>query len=193
MMNNKTIYFSVLTSALLLNGLSAQLHAESMQRNAQGVSYSYDHWPKRWSSAIHQQKDTRFPTRQKPHVPAQMKEESVSEQDLFYLPYTARSHGFDSRQHRRDGRLSRNRYMRDVRRTMPRDSAYAYYEMQPIYPQAGFGHGYGGFGMNPGPIGIDPVMGSPGNGIPVMPGSPYGFPAPGFYGMNSWGSPYSRW
>ncbi len=196
MMNSKTMFLSLITSALLLNGLASNVQAESTakytQRNMQGISYSHDHWPKRWSSAIHQQKDARFPTRQKQQRPAHSKEESVFESDLFYLPYNSRPRGFENRQNYHDGRLSRNRYMREKRR-MSRESAYAYYGQQPMYPQGGFGHVYGGFGMNSGPVGIDPVMGSPGNGIPVMPGTPYGFPAPGFYGMDYWRSPYARW
>ncbi len=197
MMNNKIIYFSALTASLLSIGLSSQTYAESMNRQVQGVTYSYDHWPKRWSSAIHQQKDARFPTRQKQQVPSRKMEESVFEHDLFYLPTPRGRYGFDAHYDQQTRRRSQNRYMRELRR-LPRESAYAYYPMQPMYRPAGYGHIYGGFGVNTGPIGLDPVMGSPGNGIPVMPGTPYGFPAPGFIGSGYqmpgyWGTPYSRW
>jgi len=186
------IYISIVSGLLLLTGISMQLYAEPGQRHVQGVSYSYDHWPHRWSSAIHQQQDARFPNRQQSKQSAQRMEESISERDLFYLPSSDRRYGFASRGSHADGRLPRNRYLREMRRS-PRESAYAYHPMQPMYFSGHFGSVYGGVGMNSAVGGFDPVMGMPGNGMPFMPAAPYGYPALGFQGGGYFGTPYPNW
>ncbi len=183
---------SIVSGLLLLTGLPMQLYAEPGQRQFQGVSYSYDHWPKRWSSAIHQQQDARFPTRQKSDIPRQHKEHSISARDLFYVPSTDNRYGFAYPGSQVDERLSRNRYLRAIR-TSPRESAYAYHPIQPMYFSGQFGPVYGGFGMNSGAVGFDPVMGMPGNGMPFMPGAPYRYPAVGFQGGGYMGTPNPNW
>jgi len=185
-------YISLVSAVLMLSGLSSQLYAESGHRQVQSVSYSYDHWPKRWSSAIHQQQDSRFPNRQKSNIPAQQKEKSISEHDLFYLPSTDRRYGFSYPRNQANERLSGHRYLRDVRMTS-RESAYAYRRMQPMYFSGHFGPVYGGFGMNAGTVGLDPVIGMPGNGIPFMSSTPYGYPAPGFQRGGYWTTPHYGW
>lgn len=74
---------AILLSVLWLGCLSVAVYADSARG---GVSYSPEHWPQRWSSAIRQQQDGRFPTREKPQTPPPKQYESVSEQDLFYMP-----------------------------------------------------------------------------------------------------------
>ena len=174
---------------MLFCGLSVQANADS--RNG-GVTYSPEHWPNRWSSAIRQQQDGRFPTREKPQAPPPTQRESVSEQDLFYLPSASQSYDFDHRQDRFDDRLSRQRYYRDARH-LSREAAYAYYDRYPRYPYAGFGSAYSGFPYGTAPLGIDPVLGHPGMGIPIMPGTPFGYPYGGYPGFGSWNPPFGAW
>jgi len=159
------------------------------------VTYSPENWPNRWSSAIRQQQDGgRYPTRQKPTKPIlrEDKTESVSEDDLFYLPTGRHGHKFDRRLERFDDHLSRQRYYRDAQR-MSRDAAYAYHDFYPAYPYAGFAGPYNGFPYGTAPMGIDPVLGSPGIGIPIMPGTPFGYPFVGYPGV--WGGypPFGVW
>ena len=160
-----------------------------------GVSYSPDYWPQRWSSAIHQQQNGRFPTREKPNAPPPKDYESVSEQDLFYMPSERRAYADDYRRDRFEDRRARHRYLREARR-MSRDAAYAYHEMYPMYPapyMGGFGGGYWGFPYGTAPLGIDPVLGSPGIGIPIMPGTPFGYPYAGYPGFGFWNPPFGAW
>ena len=194
MSSRKQIKQSALITTVLLCGLSAQVCAESRTGN---VTYSPEHWPDRWSSAIRQQQNSgRYPTRKKPEAPRPKERETVSEDDLFYLPSARRTRDFDHRADRFDDHMSRQRYYRDAQR-MSRESAYAYHDVYPAYPYAGFGGGaYGGFGGFPygtAPMGIDPVLGHPGMGIPIMPGVPYGYPYAGYPG--AWGgySPLGVW
>ena len=171
-------------------GLSVPVNADSPR---DGVTYSPENWPNRWSSAIHQQQNGHFPTREKPQAPPPKQYESVSEQDLFYTPPASQTYGYDHYHDRFDDRQSRHRYLRDARR-MSRDAAYAYHEMYPNYGyMGGFGGGYGGFPYGTAPLGIDPVLGSPGIGIPIMPGTPYGFPYGGYPGVGFWNPPFGAW
>jgi len=182
----KTTIFAAST-ALLLSSLSSQLVAEPALRQVQGVSYSDDHWPKRWSSAIHQQQDARFPDRQKTKLTVQHREESISARDLFYLPSTGNPYGFNYSRGQVDERLRRNRYLRDAHRAS-REAAYAYQRMQPMQFSGRFGPVYGGFNMNSGLVGMDPVVAMPGSGMPFP---PYGYPPSGFQGGGYWGP--SHW
>lgn len=186
------IVISIVSGLFLLSGLAMPLYAEPGQRQMQAVSYSYDHWPKRWSSAIHQQQDARFPTRQKSEIPKQHKEQSISARDLFYVPSTDNRYGVAYPGSQFDERLSRNRYLRAIR-TSPRESAYAYHPIQPMYFSGQFGPVYGGIGMNSAMVGFDPVMGMPGNGMLNMPAAPYGYPAPGFQAGGYWRTPHPNW
>ena len=176
-------------AGLVLCGLSVQAYADSQ---GSGVTYSPEHWPNRWSSAIRQQQDNRFPTRQKPQAPQANERESVSEQDLFYVPSSRNRYDFDRHQDRFDERMSRQRYFREAQR-MSRDAAYAYHDVYPAYPYAGFPGGWNGFPYGTAPLGIDPVLGHPGIGIPIMPGTPFGYPYAGFPGV--WGGypPFGVW
>jgi len=184
---------AILLSVLWLGCLSVAVYADSARG---GVSYSPEHWPQRWSSAIRQQQDGRFPTREKPQTPPPKQYESVSEQDLFYMPTERQGYGYEHRQDRFEDRQSRHRYLREAHR-LSRDAAYAYHDMYPMYGNmGGFGGGYAGYGGFPygtAPLGIDPVLGSPGIGIPIMPGTPYGFPYGGYPGVGFWNPPFGAW
>lgn len=170
-------------------GLSMPAYADSQ---SSGVTYSHENWPQRWSSAIRQQQDGRYPTREKPQAPQASERESVSEQDLFYVPSAQNPNDFGRRHERFDDRHSRQRYYRDAQR-MSREAAYAYHDVYPVYPYAGFAAGWGGFPYGTAPLGIDPVLGHPGIGIPIMPGTPFGYPYAGFPG--GWGGypPFGAW
>lgn len=176
-----------ITAAIGSLGLSSQTYADSVSGN---VTYSPEHWPNRWSSAIRQQQDGRYPTRQKPEARRDIERETVSEQDLFYLPSSRRARDYDHRLDRFDDQLSRQRYYRDAQR-MSREAAYAYHDVYPAYPYAG--GGWGGFPYGTAPLGIDPVLGHPGIGIPIMPGTPFGYPFVGYPGV--WGAypPFGGW
>jgi len=155
----------------LLVGFSGPVIAQS---NGNQVSYSPDHWPSRWSSAIRQQQTAKFPTRDTAQTSPAELPEGVFEQDLFFSPSMANR--FD----RGDGRLhsgkrnSPHRFSRNSGQYI-RDPAFAY--------QAGYGATYQNYGgsayMYPSTAsmpGFDPVPGYPGAGIPLMPGVPGAYP-----------------
>ena len=103
----------------------------------------------------------------------------------------------------------KNRYQGDL---TERKSAFAYYGMPALRYPASFNH-VGGFPYGTAPPGIDPVLGSPGMGIPIMPGVPFGYPLVGYpygaypfagypYGgyspvypgpMRNWNPPFGLW
>jgi len=187
----------------LLCGTGSQVYADSQSR---GLSYSPDHWPNRWSSAIRQQQDGgKYPTRQLKQTPppALPEEESgVSEQDLFYSPSTQGRYGQrrtnrSQRWNRFDDQLPYYRQFRDARR-QARRGAFAYHGM-PALQQSNYGRAATGFPYGTSPLGIDPVLGHPGIGIPIMPGTPYGYPFAGYpyagypSGMGMWNPPFGAW
>ena len=202
---NKHRDYSLLTGSMtcLLVCLTFQVHADS---RTQDLSYSPDHWPNRWSSAIRQQQTGKFPSRQKdqgapPELPAEFSDE-VSEQDLFssqpvYSPSQGRRYSRGDRRGGVNHHFSRQRYSQSVRRNV-RDAAFAYHS---IVPAAHYNGMQQPFMRNPyaAPMPVmDPVLGHPGIGIPMMPGVPIGYlPGlmpygyPGNTGM--WNPYVSRW
>lgn len=192
-------------TALFVYGMAAMVTAETP---SQGLSYSTDQWPKRWSSAIRQQRNGDYPTRQlRQTPPPELPEEGsvVSEHDLFYSPH-ARSFGerHGGRQHDRRQRMKRFdeeftsfREFRDARREA-RQGAFAYRGM-PALNYGSMGGPYSSFPYGTAPLGIDPVLGHPGIGIPIMPGTPYGYPfvgspIPGYPGgIGAWNPPFGVW
>jgi len=182
---------------LLLAGVSWQASADS---RSTGLSYSPDHWPTRWSSAIRQKQNGQFPTRQKQPQSVTRRtnadSDSVSERDLFYQPDRGRRYSRDYESDL-DTHAARHRYLRDARR-FSRDAAFAYNDMANMLPPYG---GYASYGYG---IGMDPVLGHPGIGIPFLPGIPLGYPigvAPfgawpysGYpLGMGAWNPPFGVW
>lgn len=176
-------------------GFYQLVHADTHRR---GLTYSPDHWPNRWSTAIRQQQNgDRFPTREKQKFSRLKEQESVSEQDLFSSP--SQSRRFD-RDDIFEERLSRHRQLRDASRRS-REAAYAYHDMaNTAYPYPGYSPYAGGYPLGTAPLGIDPVLGHPGIGIPLIPGVPYGYPLGvypyGFYpglGMGAWNPPFGAW
>lgn len=189
-------------SALTLTcGVCSQAYTETQ---TQGLSYSTDQWPKRWSSAIRQQQNGDYPTRQlRQTPPPDLPEEGsvVSEHDLFYSPHV-RSFGErrrDRRQrHKRfDEEFSSFREFRDARREA-RKGAFAYHGM-PALNYGSVAGPYSSFPYGTAPLGIDPVLGHPGIGIPIMPGTPYGYPFIGYPfagypgGLGMWNPPFGVW
>lgn len=196
------------TYAILLVMLAGLSIAASAQAGGRGVSYSPDQWPTRWSSAIQQQQNGNYPTRQlnqspPPELPAQAS--SVSEQDLFSIPSLRRGDE-QSRQgwrHRQPyGQMPHYRRFRDNQLANGYGvgqgasmAAFAYYGM-PAMQYGNFTNAYSGFPYGTAPMGIDPVLGHPGMGIPIMPGTPFGYPMMGLpiagY-PGGVGIPFGRW
>lgn len=186
--------FVNIMAVLLITGVYQQVYAE---RHDRGLTYSPDHWPNRWSSAIRQQQNGgRFPTREKQKFSRHKEQESVSDKDLF-------SSSSQKRHFDRDGffaeRLSRHRQLRDASRHS-RDAAFAYHDMaNAAYPYPEHSP-YAGYPLGTAPLGIDPVLGHPGIGIPLIPGVPYGYPLgvypygayPGL-GIGAWNPPFGAW
>jgi len=164
-----------LLSFLLGCAIASPVIAEHRGRD---LSYSPDHWPSRWSTAIRQQQSGNYPTRQientpPPELPSSDSIWEVSEHDLFSAPATERY----NRPARRGGRKTPS-YFRDYKKRtiQPRRAAFAYYGMPPLSPAQV--HPGSANGLNN--IAIDPVLGHPGMGIPIMPGTPYGYPFMGY-------------
>lgn len=188
--------------ALLLSMASAYSYADNSGR---GISYSHDQWPSRWSHAIQQQSGA-YPSRTientpPPELPTTFDRE-VSGQDLFYSP------SLDQFRQQRPSRSvpRQTQYYRDNKNSTysneSRKAAFAYYGMRPLAPHAGYA--YPGFDHGFGNVAMDPVLGHPGIGIPIMPGVPYGYPLmgyspviypgmgyPGSFGM--WNPPFGAW
>lgn len=188
--------------------LSTFIMAGSVNADSQfgGLSYSPDHWPNRWSSAIRQKQNGQFPTRQKPRPSsnraAREYNESVSEQDLFYSPDKGNRYTRDYNMDQFDDRAKRyHRHMHDARR-LSREAAFAYNDLANMNgPYGGYGAYFGGASYG---IGIDPVLGHPGVGIPIMPGVPLGYPIGGYpfgaypyggfpYGGGALNPPFGAW
>lgn len=192
------------SAVLLLSGTVSQVAADSTSR---GLSYSPDNWPNRWSSAIRQQQNGNYPTRQlKQAPPPDLPEHSsgVSEQDLFYSPSMQGRFGQrqDDRLQRFEEPLPHNRQFRDAKREARR-GAFAYHGM-PALQYGNHSMPYTSFPYGTAPLGIDPVLGHPGIGIPIMPGTPYGYPFVGYPhagypyggypgGMGMWNPPFGAW
>ena len=158
---HRTISTRLLT--ILLIGLGGPVYAESE------TSYSPDYWPSRWGSAIRHQKSGKYPTRQIEQEPLADLPEAVSEQDLFFSPHQGKK--FDTR----GKSYSNPRFSRNPSRHN-RDSAYAYPN------NAGASNK-----SNQQMPAMDPALGNPGNGIPMMPGVPGGLP---FAGVPYGGTPF---
>ena len=186
--------------AMLVFGISVPVLADS---RASGLSYSPDHWPNRWSTAIRQKQDGKFPSRPNQRhsgeKPARDYSDAVSGRDLFSSPADTRYGREEFDQF--TGHAARHRYLRDAQR-LSRDAAVAYNDMANMTGQYG---GYGpGPAVSPFGIGIDPVLGHPGMGIPIMPGTPLGYPIGvypfgaypygGFpFGTGAWNQPFGAW
>lgn len=157
---------------VLLAGFVGQVNADPDSRQ---VSYSPDHWPSRWSSAIRQQQTARFPTREEVQTPPAELPEAVFEQDLFYSPSTAGRYEGRDRRYSYGKRAAAPRFSRHSGRHI-RDAAFAY--------QNRFGvaaNNYAG-SVHMKPLGpsvpmMDPMPVYPGIGFPVMPGLPGAYPA----------------
>lgn len=193
---NKHKYFILSKSILacLMVGLSFHVHADSRVRN---LSYSPDHWPTRWSSAIRQQQSSKFPTRQKDQAAPPALPETVSEQDLFSSPPQGSRHDCCARRYGFNQRFSHQNYLHNARGNV-RDAAYAYQIRFQVSPYSGMGQLYMPTPYASSMMVMDPVLGHPGIGMPMMPGVPagylfggvsYGFP--GNTGM--WNPVYGRW
>lgn len=191
-MSSKLTVIYGATALLLLSGVNSGVNAQQPSR---GVSYSPDHWPARWSTAIRQQQNGNYPTRQDsqtppPELPKEIN--GVSDQDLFYSPsmqqHGQRQNGHAQRYHAKRGQsfnqLPRFRQFRNSRydgmagryeRAGVNNAAFAYYGM-PAMQYGNYAGLNSGFPLGTAPIGIDPVLGHPGMGIPIMPGTPYGPP-----------------
>jgi hypothetical protein len=192
--------FKAMSVAMLVFSMSGPVLAES---RAGGLSYSPEHWPNRWSTAIRQKQNGKFPSRSKQRYsgekPTRDYSDAVSEQDLFQSPSDKR-YGRDEFD-RFAGHAVRHRYLRDAQR-LSRDAAVAYNDMANMTGQYS---GYGpGPAVSPFGIGIDPVLGHPGMGIPIMPGTPLGYPIGGYpfgaypyggfpFGMGGWNPPFGAW
>jgi hypothetical protein len=192
--------FKAMILAMLVFSMALPSFAESRPG---GLSYSPDHWPNRWSTAIRQKQDGKFPSRPKQRYsgekPARNYSDAVSEDDLFHSP-SDKHYGRD-KFGQFEGHGMRHRYLRDAQR-FSRDAAVAYNDMANMTgPYGGYSPGAG---VSPLGIGIDPVLGHPGVGIPIMPGTPLGYPIGGYpfgaypyggfpFGMGAWNPPFGAW
>ena len=196
-LNLNNVFISLLSGLLMWP--ATPLFAES---TGSDLSYSYEQWPSRWSSAIRQQQGGKYPVRQQDQVAPPELPEAISDQDLFSSPSQRKRYGRTEDHSRFDRRTPGYHFSR--RSTVhPRDAAVAY---QPSFYN-GSAAMYGGeyFSQNHMGYGamIDPVLGHPGVGIPVMPGVPMGYPIGihpyagmpyGYPGsMSTWNPPFGFW
>lgn len=199
---NRTVHYIMTRATLLVSlaGLGMPMTATAGQN---GVSYSADHWPSRWGSAIRQKQNGHYPTRQlhqtpPPELPQSNESEALTGQNLFYSPdLYGQAKGKQQHRYRAQQQFPRFRRYRDNHRAAreereSRKAAYAYHGM----PALQYGHYTNPyqFPLGTAPMGIDPVLGHPGIGIPILPGVPYGYPGlglpftgyyPGAYGMGN--------
>jgi len=161
------------------------------------VSYSPEHWPTRWSSAIHQQQSAKFPTRNNTQLPPGELPTAVSEQDLFYSPNESRQYRNSNRPYQYNKQYSGQRFSRDQGQYM-RDAAYAYQRRLRAMPT-----GYNTINSMPGsytgsmPV-MDPVLGHPSFAVPIYPGQQNMYPMGGlpssgmfpFGGFSFFGGPF---
>ena len=193
---------------ILLVAFAGKVYAEP---NSRQVTYSPDHWPSRWSSAIHQQQNARFPTRVEEKVTLEELPETVLEQDLFSSPSLDGRNDQGNRPYNYGQRQLKHRFSRNSGQQM-RDAAFAYQSgygaapanyARPAYRPAYSGPAYGyphtplmpAMGLLPGYPGVGypgagfpgvgyPGVGYPGVGFPIMPGIPGAYPMNiGPYGM----------
>ncbi len=153
----------------LLTGVVGQAYADPNQ-----VSYSPDHWPSRWSSAIRQQQTARFPSREEVQAPPAELPETVFEQDLFYSPSTASKFERSNRSYNYGRRASAQRFSRHSGRYI-RDAAFAYQNRFATGPNNYTGSAY----MHPYGASVpvmEPMPTFPGMGLPMMPGIPGAYP-----------------
>jgi len=167
---------------LVLSGLHANAGSRSNE-----VNYSPDHWPSRWSSAIHQQKNGKFPKREQDQTQPDELPEAVSEQDLFYSYLNSGRMNPETNLKKYDRRYLQQP-IRDTKRQTAYQPSQGYYNRLRSTPQNyGANPHYGGNPM------IDPVTGFPGGGLPVLPGMPGSAPmgmSPNYGGVPYGGMPY---
>ena len=153
----------------LLTGFGGQAYADPNQ-----VSYSPDHWPSRWSSAIRQQQTARFPTRDEVQAPPAGLPQAVFEQDLFYSPSMASRFERSDRRYNHARQAPAQRFSRHSGRYI-RDAAFAYQNRF----SAGPNNHTGSASMYPYGTSVpamDPMPTFPGVGLPMMPGIPGAYP-----------------
>ncbi len=166
-----------LSTGLLIILLVAFAGPVCAEPNSRQVTYSPDHWPSRWSSAIHQQQNARFPTRVEEKVTLEELPETVLERDLFSSPSLDGRNDQGNRPHNYGQRQLKHRFSRNSGQSM-RDAAFAYqsgYGAAPAnYARPAYRPAYGG-----------PAYGYPhANPMPALPGYPgAGFPGVGYPGI----------
>ncbi len=157
------------------------------------VSYSPEDWPTRWSSAIHQQKTAKFPTRTNTQEPLTELPEAVSDQDLFFSPQQGRRMRQDSRSYSHYQPYSQQYFARKGNQT-GRDSASAYLTnnrlMNMRQPQSYYGNSPYGYQNASLQTVMDPVLGHPSLVVPMSPRFPMNMWPFGF--MSFGGLPYAR-
>jgi len=183
---------SGLSTGLLIILLVAFAGPVCAEPNSRQVTYSPDHWPSRWSSAIHQQQNARFPTRVEEKVALEELPETVLEQDLFSSPSLDGRNDQGNRPHNYGQRQLKHRFSRNSGQSM-RDAAFAYQSgygvapanyARPAYRQAYGGPAYGYPHANPIPaLPGYPGAGFPGVGYPGIGYSGIGYPGAGFPGV----------
>lgn len=196
---------------ILLVAFAGKVYADP---NSRHVTYSPDHWPSRWSSAIHQQQNARFPTRVEEKVTLEELPETVVEQDLFFSPSVDARDDQGHRSHNYGQRQLKARFSRNSGQQI-RDAAFAYQSGYGRAPANYAGPAYRPANVNPyatpmpamGPLpglpGVGyPGVGYPGVGFPMMPGAPGAYPMNiGPYGMPygypgnmaMWTPPFGPW
>jgi len=204
-----------LSTGLLIVLLVAVAGEVCAEPNSRQVTYSPDHWPSRWSSAIHQQQNARFPTRVEEKVTLEELPETVLEQDLFSSPSLGARHDSGQRPYNYGQRQLKHRFSRNSGQNM-RDAAFAYQSGNRAAPANYGGPAYRpayayphatpmpAMGLLPGYPGVGyPGVGFPGAGFPIMPGlpgaypmyiGPYGGMPYGYPGnMAMWTPPFGPW
>jgi len=167
------------------------------QNKESRVSYSPEDWPTRWSSAIHQQKTAKFPTRTNTQEPLTELPEAVSEQDLFYSPQQDRRMRQDSRSYSHYQPYSKQHFARKTNQT-GRDSARAYLtnnrqtnirQTQRYYGNSPYGY------QNASSLTVmDPILGHPSLAVPMAPSFPMNMWPFGFMSFGALpyaGNPYA--
>jgi len=151
------------------------------------VSYSPEDWPTRWSSAIHQQKTAKFPTRTNTQAPLTELPEAVSDADLFHSPQQGRGMGQAPRPYNYYQPYTNQHFARKGNQT-GRDSAHAY---QPNVrnTQGYYGNTQYGYQNASSLTVMDPILGHPSLAVPMAPRFPMNMWPFGF--MSFGGFPYA--
>ncbi len=190
--NKMRFLYLQLTTALLLMVSISSTSTVLAGASESKVSYSTDHWPNRWSSAIHQ-KSGKYPSRERDPVDAPDLPKEVSEHDLFYT-------------------LAAPRQAQPMRGSFNSGAAYAYgnpyraTQLQNISQQVQHPMlGYPGYqpnfspypvsnsmpGMYGAPFGAYPMIGTPFSPLGSLPMGGFPFAVPGFMGM--WNPMFTPW